>query len=234
MKTPLTVLSTLLLLNPVSQATPSGFLESESLLVRADSHVNLDWGIIVPVVQVADLVDVDQEEQEIEAKTDLVAEVRVLGAALGRSNRPLFARALARSTGSFEQIFSGFANGTGAASSQPFVVPAGESLNFRFITWDHSGPGIPVENWVRRTPVVETGQEDERIFILKDGDEVPTFNAAFDQEGIAAFVAPYLTEDGTRLKIGPSDLMIFAELNPTVTATADFQDFVVLVSFTES
>ena len=84
-----------------------------------------------------------------------------------------------------------------------------------------------------RTPV-KTGTGDERLFILKDGDEAPSFEGAFDQEAAEAFIAPYLEEDGKTINIGANDLILFSELNERINRTADYQDFVVLVSFTKA
>ena len=80
-------------LAPLSAEAPSGFIESSSNFVRADTVVDLNWKINLPAV-LTEFVDFENEENQIEAKTNLLAEVRVLGAAMGPSANPMFGEAL--------------------------------------------------------------------------------------------------------------------------------------------
>lgn len=212
---------------------PTGFLDVSSNTVLAGTHVDLNWKINLPATSIEELIDFDNEERQIIPREDVIAEVRVLGAAMGPANNPLYGEAEMNAGGTgFINIFAAFADGINAGDNFTYPIAAGESLDFIFKTWNGSSPNRPRENWGSlRTPVT-TGNSDPRLFILKDGDTVPIKTAAFDQEAAEAFVAPYLEEDGLTLKLGPNDLILFAELNETVNNISDFQDFVVLVNFT--
>ena len=234
MKTTTATLS-LLLIGSLATAiaeTPTGFLDASSTFVRADSTVDLNWKINIPT-DVTELVDFENPRKQILPKTNVNAEVRVLGAALGPTNRPMFAEALMNAGNSgWNNIFSGWADGIGAGSSNTYYLAEGQSLDFSFKTWNGSQPGVSQEDWGRLRTPVDTGTGDERLFILKDGDTAPMLDGAFDQADSSAFVAPYLEADGRTLKLGANDIILFAELNERVNGNADFQDFVVLVTFT--
>lgn len=234
MKTSLLKVSAFILgsLTSLTATAPTGFIDSSSNFIRANTNVELNWKINIPPPETIETIVTISPEEDIVSTVNLIAEVRVLGAAMGSFWSPMYGEAFANTRGTEEQqIFAGWANGIGAGASETFEVPAGKSLDFTFRTWNRSSPWRPSENWgSMRTPVT-TGTSDERLFILRNGDEAPSYSGAFDQASSEAFVAPYLADDGKTIKIGPNDLLIFAELNEEVDSRSDFQDFVVLVSF---
>lgn len=216
-------------------ATPSGFVKAAESIVREGLPVRLDWNVIVPIVDTEEIFP-DDPDKEIIPNFDVLAEVRVLGAALGNSRDPMWAEARMKgSKGGWRVIFDDYANGVGAGSSEVFEVKEGEKLEFWSVTWDGSQPSRrnAREDWRQRNPV-QTGTGDDRLFLLRDGDKIPGFNPAFDQQNIDAFLAPYLREDGQTLKLGPRDLLILTELNNRINSSADYQDMVVLVTFTKT
>ena len=218
-----------------AMANPTGFLNASSNFVLADTNVELNWKINLPPMDITEMIDFQNPQKMIQPRQNVLAEVRVLGAALGPTTRPMFAEALVEAGNSgVNTIFSGWADGLGANSSNTFYLTSGQRLDFEFKTWNRSRPDRSQDKWGSLRTPVKTGTGDERLIILKDGDQAPSFNAAFDQAGNNAFIVPYLEEDGTTINIGPNDLIIFAELNERVNAIADFQDFVVLVTFTSA
>jgi len=217
-------------------SNPTGFIQAENSLVKAGHKVQVNWEVHLQS-KVPDLISTGGGD-EIEAKTEIVAEVRFLGAALGNSNNPLWAEAVMSVNGVNEvPLFAGYADGTGTASSSFITLDAGSTLDFEFMTWRGSQPSrsnpIDRQGWSRLNPV-RTGANDPRLQILVHGDPLPVYNPAFDQEFISSFVGPFISDDGTTVKLGPRDILILSELNNTLNDSADFQDSVVLISFQET
>ena len=235
MKASLTQISLLLLSTfaPLLAESPSGWIHSSSNFVRADTTVELNWKINLPT-PIRELVNFENPENEIQVRSALLAEVKVLGAAMGAMTNPMYGESLVHGGNSgWNTIFSGWANGLGATSTNTFYLTEGQKLDFIFKTWNRSSPFRSQADWGSlRTPVT-TGTGDERLFILKNGDEAPSFEGAFDQAASEAFIEPYLMEDGKTIRIPETSLILFAELNERIDRTADFQDFVVLVNFTD-
>jgi type II secretory pathway pseudopilin PulG len=73
--------------------------------------------------------------------------------------------------------------------------------------------------------------EDGHVIILRNGDTAPDY-APFDhQESLTSFLKSVLDNKG-KVSIGARDLLILVELG-TLDRNADFQDAVILVTFTE-
>lgn len=218
-----------------SNVVPSGFVKAADSIVREGLPVRLDWSVTVPTEEIIEIIEVDPDENEMTPKVDVLAEVRVLGAALGSASDPMWAQAQMKgSKGGWQTIFDDYATGVGAGSSQVFEVKEGDKLEFWSVTWNGSQPsrGNNRSQWGMRNPV-ETGERDGRLRLLVNGDTIPWFNPAFDQQNIDAFLAPYLESDGQTVKLGPRDVLILTELNNQLDSSADFQDMVVLVTFTK-
>ena len=236
MKANLTQISLLLLstLAPLAAGTPSGWIASSSNFVRANTTVELDWEITVPS-RVAELVNYENPEKEIRIRENLTAEVKVLGSAIGASTNPLYSHADVHAGNSgWNVIYSGWANGLAATSTNSYWLTEGQTLDFVFKTWLHSSRFLSQSDWGPLLPTVSTGTGDDRLIILKNGDPAPSYNGLYDQDGTAAFVAPYLAADGETVQIPDNSLLIFAELDYRVNSSSDFQDFVVLVNFISS
>ena len=76
---------------------------------------------------------------------------------------------------------------------------------------------------------------DTPAIILKNGDRLPARVTPPGQVDASSVLAPYLAEDRKTINIGPKELIILAELNRDLGEVgADYQDFVILVSFTEA
>ena len=59
---------------------PYGFLNASSLMVRAESNVDLTWEVNIPATDVEELVEIPPDEPTIIAKEDVAFEIRMLGA----------------------------------------------------------------------------------------------------------------------------------------------------------
>lgn len=239
----LTLLSSVFGEEPV---IPTGFLDASSLLVRESSNVDLKWEVNIPASKVEELIEIPTDEPTIIAKEDVAFEVRMLGAEYAWMGQYVLAYGQYTYGSSGENspwytFFWGYGDSESALTKKTCdILKAGEELMFSFRgskngfkfmpkqyrqwfdrRWTGTGP-----SWYNnRTPAI----------ILKNGDELPERATPTGQVDVSSFLAPYLNENGKTVKIGPKDLIILAELNRDFgDEGADYQDFVILVSFTEA
>jgi len=78
----------------------------------------------------------------------------------------------------------------------------------------------------------QSDARDGHTYILRNGDTPPDYAPFDNQASLESFLKPYINAQG-RISIGPKDLLYLVELSTLSGTTADFQDAVVLVSFTE-
>lgn len=218
--------------------SPTGKLEAESTLIRANTKAKLKWEIKVPTNDLSDIVKINPDEGNIVAKVPVEAQVRILGAAAGRIRigEPLFLTAwMQEGNRSPRRIFNDYGVGTGAATSVEAELDAWTFLNFEFQLWEDSfkGEGVPASDWTIRRDPVKTNDGDRRLVMVTQGQPLPDYSGVLGQEDTLDFVTPYLRfEDGRAVAdIGPNDVLLFVELNRNINSESDFQDFVVLISF---
>lgn len=224
---------------------PYGSLAAASSVVRADSHVSLNWNVEFPEERnLNSLIKVPSDTSNVQIKKSTEAEIRVLGVAYGPSYKQFLVEGYVDGGSGTQSLFTG--RGVDVDPSEVVAeldLEAGDELSFHFQGWQNSGPTTPREDWWAAEPVY-TGAGDDRLIILKDGDVLPVANPAFDQGDIASFVAPYLREedddddddddrDGLVLDLGPKDLIVLVELSNfhREHELADLQDYVLLVTF---
>lgn len=221
---------------------PTGFLDASSLMVRAESNVDLTWEVNIPASEVEELIEIPEEEPTIIAKEDVAFEVRMLGAEYAwRGNYVLAYGQYTYGDSPWYTFFWGYGDDENALTKKTCdVLKTGEELNFIF---RGSKNGFRIMPWQHRTwfdrrwsgtgPSWE--DNDTPALILKNGDKLPKRKTDSSQVDVASFLAPYLEEDKKTIKIGPKDLIILAELNREADdKDADYQDFVILVTFTEA
>jgi hypothetical protein len=73
--------------------------------------------------------------------------------------------------------------------------------------------------------------KDGHVIILKNGDTPPNYPAFANQDGLQTFLRSIMNSSG-KIAIGAKDLVYLVELG-SLDSNADFQDAVVLVTFTE-
>ena len=78
----------------------------------------------------------------------------------------------------------------------------------------------------------ESNDSDGHIEVLRNGDTPPEYEAFDNQEGLAAFLEGVLGEDGN-ISLGEYDAVFLSELGSLGGSTADFQDAVVKVTFSQ-
>ena len=134
----------------------------------------------------------------------------------------------------YYRFFNGYGDDANALTNRSCdILRTGEELRFRFRGSRNGFRNVPWQH--REWFPYRFSRNEEGTLILKNGDQLPERATPSGQIDIASFLAPYLAEDLKTIKIGPKDLIILAELNRELDdEEADFQDFVILVSFTEA
>lgn len=242
MKTILTAILPLLAATLSASAAveaPTGFLNVSESLVRATGSVMVDWKVEFPAAsQVEELVTIDEESDTITANSELQAKVRILGC--GYANIYGQYGYLESWTQFSDQRFaSNFFNGYGDDVNPNRVmlnerVRAGVDMNFAFRGAVSATRQTP---WWNRTfndwRVMGPGHGG--ILILKDGDAAPDFSPEqSNQLSARTFLLPYLSQDGSKIQIGARDVVILVDLNKdSAQSGADYQDYVILMSFND-
>lgn len=86
--------------------------------------------------------------------------------------------------------------------------------------------------WLTFDQTYYSNDESGHIIILRDGDELPDYPVFDDQNEIASYLADILDEQG-RIDVGTYDLVMLTELGSLNQQSADFQDAVILVQFSQ-
>ena len=219
---------------------PSGFLDASSLLVREDSDVNLTWEVNIPATEVEELIEIPPEDPTIIAKEDVAFNVRVLGVEYAWMGDYVRAYGQYRYGNSpFLSFFSGYGDDANSlANNTCDILRTGEELEFRFRGSRNGFRFMPAvhRTWFPyRYSSNSRSNDDNPAIILKNGDPLPDRATPAGQTDVATFLESYISDDGLTVEIGPKDLIILAELNRDLGEEgADYQDFVILVSFTEA
>ncbi len=86
--------------------------------------------------------------------------------------------------------------------------------------------------WLTFDQTFASNDETGHIVMLRDGDLPPDYPAFDDQGSMNAYLANILDEEG-RVDIGAYDLVLLAEMGALNTSSADFQDAVILIQFSQ-
>ena len=214
---------------------PSGFLDVSALLVLENSDVDLNWEVNIPASKVEELIDIPEDEPTIIAKEDVAFDVRVLGVEYAWMGQYVLAQASYRYADSPNYtFFRGYGDDVNSLTNKTCdILRTGEELQFRFRGTKNGFRFMP---WQHRQWFSHRHSSGERgTLILKNGDQLPDRATPSSQVDIASFLAPYLTDDLKTIQIGPKDLIVLAELNRDIDDEyADYQDMVILVTFTEA
>ena len=102
------------------------------------------------------------------------------------------------------------------------VVQAGDTINL--------GGRCFTTSW---QPTYSTNTGSANVLVLKNGDVLPRQFTAKQYGQIQAFLKPYLSSDGKKVKIGNRDLLVLFELNETNPNAIgfDYQDIGALITF---
>ncbi len=73
---------------------------------------------------------------------------------------------------------------------------------------------------------------DGHTYALKNGDTLPKYKTFDNQASLESFLRPIIGSNG-KISIGPKDVLFLVELGTLDSQASDFQDVVVLVTFTE-
>jgi type II secretory pathway pseudopilin PulG len=110
------------------------------------------------------------------------------------------------------QTVTGYSNG-----SQVVVKVQGYYRQSRWLTFDQT---------------YMSNDNTGHIVILRDGDALPDYPAFDDQENLNSFLTDILDEQG-HIDVGTYDLVLLTELGTLTGSSADFQDAVILVQFSQ-
>lgn len=220
---------------------PTGFLDASALLVRENSSVDLNWEVKIPATRVEELVDISGDDPTVVARDDVAFTVRMLGVEYAHQSEYVLAWGYYTYANSpWYTFFWGYGDDEYSLANQSCdILRTGEKLRFGFrgskngfrsveardrVWFDHRWTGTGPSYHRNETPAI----------ILKNGDTLPDRVTPSGQIDVSNFLASYLEDDGRTVKIGPKDLIVLAELNRDFDdPKADYQDFVILVSFTE-
>jgi hypothetical protein len=83
---------------------------------------------------------------------------------------------------------------------------------------------------------VKTPNTDGLVYVLVDGDPVPNFTPAGDQESIEEYLQPFIDTNSNTIQLPPNQVLYAFELwtKDVNSGDADFQDLVLLITFLES
>jgi len=203
------------------EASPRGTLTVDRNIVRASTHSQLAWEIILP----GDIVDVTPDGTVL-PKKDLTMRVRTLGVAFqsGKTLLPIAAD-WSLNGASWSRFFDD--SGPNVDPTKVLIkrdVQAGDRINF-------GARGRKNKSY----PFHSTGNEDNYVTVLRNGDAPPDYAPAYDQGDIVSFMRPYVDDSG-RIRIGPRDLIVLWECSTSKPGSPyfDMQDLVVLLTFEEN
>lgn len=206
--------------------TPVGELNINTSLVQVGVKPVLNWNISFPSNDVEDVITINDDDS-ITTDQAVHMEVRLLGAAFSTNGvTPSPVQFLTRTgPGLWNNTFFGTEDDINPAQvliSQE--VSAGVDIDFA------ARGRLGSFSW---TPYRHTLSESFNVIALKDGDDIPTYAPAFNQNTIEDHVSAYV-QDG-KISIGPREVIYLFELFTTNTRSSafDLQDVVVIVTFDE-
>jgi hypothetical protein len=207
-----------------SELAPTGRLSIDRALVRTGIKPMINWEIQYPRTA-ADIVKIGAQG-EIIAKERTLMEVRVVGAAfqLGSNHTDLELKSRIGGS-SWEQLFLG--NDSEVLPNnvlQRQIVDAGTRIDFSARAADGRGGWFATRD--------TRGRDSSCLQALMDGDFVPNFVPAYDQDTAQSFLRQFISS-GNEVTVGPRDVIYLVELYATDRNSPyfDMQDIVVVVSF---
>lgn len=213
-----------------------GWIKVDRQTVVADSIVNIEWAATYPTP-----LPPKDDSGTVTTTTSTLVEVRAVGAAFGPSNKPYPVQGWVRS-GSSSAWHSIFLGNQNTVNPQVViwqkVMQAGETLDFEFQgsydqSYNLSKPST-IGSWQPKINTTPSSPRKYNLLVLKDGDVVPNFNPAFDQDDIHGHLKTYFEPGTKKLNLGPNDYIYLTELSPFNQghSSTDLQDLVFLVTFT--
>lgn len=204
----------------------------------------LTAGITAPVLagNEPEKIDFDIDSGKVVPTEDFMVMVSVLGTALGSGDRnmPVTLQLNVGDTtinpwGDYTDREKSDVNDPHAPTrnyivNKQFEVgedsdPADTTVTVKARSWSFSGDKVHME--------ADTAKNTQQVKVLRDGDPVPDIEGYGDQADAAAFLKPYIDFDTNRITLDENQPIYLFELYTTnmSSATADFQDLVVLVTF---
>ena len=86
--------------------------------------------------------------------------------------------------------------------------------------------------WLTFDATYDSNDQSGHTIILRDGDALPAYPAFADQESLETYLQNILDAEG-HVDIGTYDLVLLTELGALDTSSADFQDAVLLIRFSQ-
>lgn len=88
--------------------------------------------------------------------------------------------------------------------------------------------------WLTFNATYDSNKSNGHILVLRDGDQIPSYMPFGNQQSLKTLLADYVGEDG-KIDIGTYEIILLAEIGASVakSPSADFQDGVVLLTFTQ-
>ncbi|WP_410766725.1 hypothetical protein [Haloferax sp. DFSO60] len=97
------------------------------------------------------------------------------------------------------------------------------------------GDGIVVIAEAEGYVTASSADDDKQVRVLRNGDPVPDIKGFDGQDDVEAFVAPYISDDGTTMELDDNQAIFLFELGSTneYSSAFDMQDAVILVTLWE-
>lgn len=209
---------------------PAGWLNAYPTIVQAGTHPTLNWAINYPSVA-KDWVEI-KDDGEIEAKENVVCEIRVIGVGVTQTTpgstttTPVTAQAqVSYNDGSYTPVFTG----TNLVVNPNTVVWTTEIKKNE--TLEFGGTSQIPGGW---GPTYNTDNNNGNIVTLISGETPPTTVPLHQSPVLEEFMKPYLDPAGN-VMVSPMDVIVLIETTHPPSQSSnegfDLQDVVLLVTF---
>ncbi|QQL45191.1 hypothetical protein [Sulfuriroseicoccus oceanibius] len=208
-----------------------GSISASQQVVQVGDVPTVTWDVKYPAA-LLDLVSLD--ENTATSKKTIEMEVRVIGAAWGKTRSFHYVEGQIQAGAGWLQIFWGDHHMIDSSKVvYQATLPVDTVIDFRGCgAKDKSGPFA--SSW---SPWYSTTDVTPHVVLLKDGDTAPHYDPAYEiQDGVQDYLSPYIDGNTGLITLGPRDVIYLFEFAEGSFGTKyfDLQDLVVVVTFSES
>jgi len=191
-------------------------------------------------------VDIVIDDDTVEPQVPFTCTVTVLGAAItsGGVDLPVTMQVKLNNGwidpfGTWTQAVTANINGAGSFTfTCPDSYPSGSEVDVKARSWRKKhwwDSGESNSHWVTSMTQLTESAHNDNIIVLQDGDAIPDVPGMDNQSSIEDFVSSYVDLDSGLMSMSGNQIIYLFELgtNNLSSDAADFQDLVLLVTFSE-